>query len=108
MSHQIVLAAAAKTPFIDWSALGQVALVSFVFGVAIVVLYSVGILGMSWARGHDEGGEGPASLAALDAGAQSGSVAANRPLGATLAGICFLICAGAVVYGLYLIIPQFH
>ena len=29
-------------------------------------------------------------------------------LGAALAGICFTICVAAVLFGLWLIIPQFH
>jgi hypothetical protein len=88
-------AAAAKTPFIDWTALGKVAGVSLIFGVAVVVLFSLGIVGLSMARGNDTG-EGPVS---------AGN---SRVAGSLLAGVCFVVCAGAVLYGLYLIIPQFH
>ncbi len=107
MSH--LAAATAATPFIDWAALGKVAGVSFVFGVAIVVLFSVGIVGVSWMQGHAaEPDEAPASLAAIDAGAGGTAVQGARGPGAVLAATCFLICAAAVGYGLYLIIPQFH
>lgn len=95
--------AAAKTPFIDWTSLGKVAGASAVFGIGIVVLFSVGIVGLSMARGHDVA-EG---ATARDGGAVvPGS--ANRALGTGLAAVCFTVCAAAVVYGLYLIIPQFH
>ncbi|MYZ36748.1 hypothetical protein GT002_17010, partial [Streptomyces sp. SID4917] len=30
------------------------------------------------------------------------------PLARAVAGLCFLACAAAVAYGLYLIVPQFH
>lgn len=102
-------AAKAATPFIDWAALGKVAGVSFIFGVAIVVLFSIGIVGVSWMQGHtDEDGDGPATLAAIDGGASGTAVHASRATGTALAGTCFLVCAAALAYGLYLIIPQFH
>jgi len=79
---------------IDWTALFKVAGVSFVFGVGIVCVFSVGLL-------------------ALDSGAPEGAsdvaaVRAASPARKLAAGSCFLICAAAVLYGLWLIIPQFH
>lgn len=70
---------------IDWGALGQVALASLVFGVGIVTIFSFGITALSR---REEGG----------------SVAVNT----AIAGACFVVCVAAVLYGLYLIIPQFH
>jgi hypothetical protein len=114
MSHSLVLAAAAaakKTPFIDWTALGKVAGVSIVFGIAIVTIFSVGIVGLSWYHGSPAA-DGPAAASAGPGGgaamAGAGGGAASRPAGLAMASVSFVLCIGAVVYGLYLIIPQFH
>lgn len=74
---------------IDWAALLKVAGVSFAFGVGIVAVFSVGLLGLSRVSGSD-------------------GQATGTPSGRALAGSCFVLCAAAVLYGLWLIIPQFH
>jgi hypothetical protein len=74
---------------IDWSALGQVAIVSLVFGVGIAVLFAVGVNALSRRTVAIEEKKGAAPDSAV-------------------AGLCFLACVAAVIYGLYLIIPQFH
>jgi len=79
---------------IDWSALFKVAGVSFLFGVGIVCVFSVGLM----ALGQD------APSGGSDVAAVRESSSGQR----LAAGVCFLICAAAVVYGLWLIIPQFH
>ncbi|SOD71091.1 hypothetical protein SAMN05892883_0681 [Jatrophihabitans sp. GAS493] len=107
MSHSAIAAAAnaattataatGSKPFIDWASLGKVVGVSFVFGVAIVVLFAIGIVGVSWIRGEtgtDADGVAPP--------------AQSRPIGYAISGTCFAVCAGAVLYGLWLMIPQFH
>jgi ABC-type nickel/cobalt efflux system permease component RcnA len=76
---------------IKWNALGEVATVSFAVGVAIVVIFAVGIL--AWSVRSPEG-------------AHHGR-GGNTTL-ATAAGLCFLACAVIVGYGIYLIVPQFH
>ena len=73
---------------IKWSALGEVAVVSFAVGVAIVVIFSVGVLASSMGG---QGDDGPP--------ARSGTLAA---------GLCFLACALIAAYGIYLIVPQFN
>jgi hypothetical protein len=75
---------------IKWSALAEVALVSFGVGVGIVVIFAVGVL--AWSPGSGENG----------AGARGGA------LGNAAAGLCFLACALIAAYGIYLIVPQFH
>ncbi|MHC5907547.1 hypothetical protein ACVNF4_27215 [Streptomyces sp. S6] len=75
---------------LKWGALGEVAAVSFGVTVAVVVVFSLGVLGL--ARG--DSGDGDA-----------GEVSA---VGRVQAGLCFLACAAVVVYGIYLIVPQFH
>jgi hypothetical protein len=80
---------------IDWTALGKVAGVSLAFGVGIVVVFSLGLLGLSAAEGR---------LTPGSANTRGGS----RTGGVAVAGACFLVCAAAVGYGIYLIVPQFH
>jgi hypothetical protein len=87
---------------IDWNALLEVALVSFAFGVGIVTLFSVGILGYARVAREDS------AHAAVDQVTFGEPSQGSR--GAVLAGsaACFAACAAAGLYGLYLIIPQFH
>lgn len=80
---------------IDWIALVKVALVSLVFGLGIVTVYSLGILGLSSAAGHAEGHPG-------------GLAGSGRLPGLTVTLVCFAMCGAAVLFGLWLIIPQFH
>ncbi|MFI0999235.1 hypothetical protein ACIP10_22835 [Streptomyces galbus] len=75
---------------LDWSALGQVAAVSLGVTVAVVVVFALGVLGLS--RAEDARQEGGGSTA----------------LGRAQAGLCFLACAAVVGYGIYLVVPQFH
>ena len=70
---------------IKWDDLGQVAEVSFAFGVGIVVVFTLGVLGL----GLMQEGRG-------------------RAVGLSGAVTAFALCAAAVGYGLYLMIPQFH
>ena len=74
---------------IDWSALGLVAVVALFATVVVVGIVSLGI----------------ASLSAADA-----RVAAGRPAGSgrAIGYACLAMAALVVVYGLYLIVPQFH
>lgn len=75
---------------ISWSDLAKVAEVSLAFSVGIVVVFALGVLGLS-------------RVAAVRTG-RSGSAAAAF----TLAGACFAACATAAAYGIWLIVPQFH
>ncbi len=88
---------------IDWESLVKVALVSFAFAVGIVGVYALGIVGLSQAAG---GGADSASTTESAAGTAPSRHA--RRVGGTLAGICFTACLAAVVFGLWLLIPQFH
>lgn len=80
---------------IDWISLVKVALVSLVFGVGVVSVYSAGVRSLAAAR-----------RAAPDGAGLDGSSAARSRL--LLAGVCFFACILTVLYGLYLLIPQFH
>ncbi|GLY75195.1 hypothetical protein [Actinoallomurus iriomotensis] len=77
---------------VKWSALGEVALVSLGVGVAIVVIFAVGVLAAS-VRPRAAETDAPAGAGAL---------------GTVAAGLCFLACAAIAAYGIYLIVPQFH
>ncbi|KUN25841.1 hypothetical protein AQJ11_20810 [Streptomyces corchorusii] len=72
---------------IDWAALGSVFGVSLAFTVALVVLFTLGINGLSRRE---------------KAAAQGGSAA----LAVTGAYVCFAACAAAVAYGIYLIVVK--
>jgi hypothetical protein len=75
-----------------WSALGEVALVSVGATVGVVLVFALGVRALATgeeARGGKDDGRG-------------------APLSVAVAGLCFLACAAAVLYGLYLIVPRFH
>jgi len=75
---------------LDWSALGKVTAVSIGVTVAVVVVFALGVLGLARHEGAREEGGGASSL------------------GRAQAGLCFLACTAVVVYGIHLIVPQFH
>lgn len=70
---------------IDWAALGSVFGVSLVATIALVGLFTLGIIGL----GKQE-----------SATASGGSVALAR----TGAYVCFALCAAAVAFGIYLVV----
>ncbi|MGW0907639.1 hypothetical protein [Streptomyces sp. NPDC002853] len=75
---------------IDWAALGSVFGVSLAVTVALVGLFTLGIVGLSK---HEAATSGASSAA-------GGGAAAAR----TGAYVCFALCAAAVAYGIYLIV----
>lgn len=76
---------------IKWDALGEVAVVSVAVGVAIVVIFAVGVL--AWSTGGH---------------AEPGTPVRGGTLANAAAGLCFLACVLIALYGIYLIVPQFH
>lgn len=81
-----------SAPSIKWADLVRVAEVSVLFGVGLVAVFAVGVLGLS-------------RLEAVRSGERPrGGVA----VGWATAGLSFVLCAAASLYGLWLIIPQFH
>ncbi len=71
---------------IDWAALGSVFGVSLVVTVALVGLFTLGIMGLSKQDSASTQGGGSAVMA------RTGAYA------------CFALCAAAVTYGIYLIV----
>ncbi|WP_425835423.1 hypothetical protein [Streptomyces fractus] len=70
---------------IDWAALGTVFGVSLVVTVALVGLFTLGIVGLSK---RESAGRDGGSAAVATSGAY----------------VCFALCAAAVAYGIYLIV----
>ncbi|QIQ01020.1 hypothetical protein [Streptomyces liangshanensis] len=90
---------------LHWSSLGEVAVVSIGATVGVVIVFSLGVRALATreedggpARPHPRPGGGSTAYGARRPGAPAMAVA----------GVCFLACAVAVLYGLYLIVPQFH
>ncbi|MFD7237960.1 hypothetical protein ACFWAT_21975 [Streptomyces syringium] len=79
---------------IDWASLGQVFGVSLVVTVAMVGVFTLGIVGTSRKpQGTQDGAAGAAAAGtAPTAVARTGAYA------------CFALCAAAVAYGIYLIV----
>jgi hypothetical protein len=79
---------------IDWASLGLVAITTVIAAVAIVGIFSLGVAALTSGGDRESGG----------------SIIANPASpGAKIAGyICVGISGLLVLYGLYLIIPQFH
>lgn len=79
---------------IDWAALGLVAVTTVVAAIAIVGIFSLGVVALTC--------NGNSSLHTDGAHSQ-------RSPAATLSGYACVALSGLLVlYGLYLIIPQFH
>jgi hypothetical protein len=70
-----------------WLELFSVAGATLVSSVTVVVLYSLGV-----------------RLTAIAGDTRNSPASWTRPL----AYACFAVCAAAILYGLYLIIPYFH
>ncbi|MFG3102762.1 hypothetical protein ACGFZL_19895 [Streptomyces sp. NPDC048182] len=72
---------------LDWTALGSVALVGVGATVALVVVFTLGVTLLAGpARDPEE----------------------HHTATRTAAVLCFTACVVAALYGLYLVVPQFH
>jgi len=96
---------------VDWGAFVVVFLVALAATAVIVTSFALGI--RAFAAGAEEpagAGAGPGPGPGADGG--TAAVAAgpvSRPAGATAAGLaCFAVGVAAVLYGLWMIVPQFH
>ncbi|MFI9839563.1 hypothetical protein ACIHFD_21190 [Nonomuraea sp. NPDC051941] len=77
---------------IKWDALGQVFVISLAVSVIVVAVFSLGAL----------------ALAARQSARQSAQERGTGAGGLAAAVLCFTACAAVVLYGIYLIVPQFH
>jgi hypothetical protein len=78
---------------VQWSGLAEVAVVSIGATVAIVFVFALGVRALSSTSGEGTSDKknGRPSLPLMG-----------------VAGLCFLACGAAVLYGLYLLVPQVH
>lgn len=85
---------------IDWGAFLIVAVTSLVATAVLVSLYSLGVRLLGSRRSDDD---------SAGAGTGTGETEAARPMIATVGAItCFALCAAAVLFGIYLIVPFLH
>ncbi|WP_058725141.1 hypothetical protein [Curtobacterium luteum] len=96
---------------IDWFAFLTVAIASVVGACFVVTVYSIGLRFWSAADSRagkytvkDDGTVGPATAGFPIPGQTPPGVRLYR----SLAVACFAVSAVAVLYGIYLIVPQFH
>ena len=95
----MIRAAATGGVDIDWGAFGVVFGVALVAAVVVVVAAALALRLFAVGSADDTGPEGHEVSAAAGA----------RPASATAGGVLLLaVAAGVVLYGLWLIIPQFH
>ncbi|UBQ03176.1 hypothetical protein [Curtobacterium sp. TXMA1] len=87
---------------IDLSSIGIVAGVGFVAAVGIVLVYTLGLRLLGTGQPQDAAGE---RTAHRDETPRSGH---TPPVALAGAIVCFAVCAAAVLYGIWLTIPQFH
>ncbi|WP_420363790.1 hypothetical protein AABM26_05590 [Curtobacterium aetherium] len=87
---------------IDFTAIATVAGVGFVAAVSVVLLYTLGLRLLGTGQPTDAGGE---RTQYAEETPRSGTTPRAAYLGA---GVCFAVCAAAVLYGIWLTIPQFH
>ena len=86
---------------INWGSLGIVALVSLAVGVAVGVLVSLALVGLS-AREATMDGEPVSADDTPIIG--RGSSTLSPAAGTAVAGVCLIAAAAIVLYGLYLIV----
>ncbi|GAA3340490.1 hypothetical protein GCM10017714_20430 [Curtobacterium pusillum] len=87
---------------IDFGAIGTVAGVGFVAAVGVVLLYTLGLRLLGTGQPVDAGGD---HTQYAEETARSGK---TPPAALVGAGVCFAVCIAAVLYGIWMTIPQFH
>ncbi|KQS09096.1 hypothetical protein DEJ13_03170 [Curtobacterium sp. MCLR17_007] len=87
---------------IDFGAIGTVAGVGFVAAVSVVLLYTLGLRLLGTGQPVDAGGE---RTQYAEETPRSGTTPPGAMAGAV---VCFALSAAAVLYGIWLTIPQFH
>jgi hypothetical protein len=87
---------------IDWSSIGLVAGVGFVAAVGVVLVYTIGLRLLGLGQPVDAAGD---HTQYSQETARSGH---TPPLAIAGAYLCFAIGAAAVLFGIWLTIPQFH
>jgi hypothetical protein len=92
---------------VDWGAFVVVFLVALAATAVIVTSFALGI--RAFAAGAEEPAGAGAGADGATAAVAAGPGPVDRPAGATAAGLaCFAVGVAAVLYGLWMIVPQFH
>ncbi len=93
---------------VDWGAFVVVFATALAATAVIVTSFALGIRLFADGAVESDGGSGAGARAGASAGA-SASARRSRPLAATVAGgLCFAVGTAAVLFGLWIIVPQFH
>jgi hypothetical protein len=87
---------------IDFGAIATVAGVGFVSAVGVVLLYTIGLRLLGVGQPVDAAGD---HTQYADETTRSGKTPPAAMAGAVL---CFAICVAAVLFGVWMTIPQFH
>lgn len=87
---------------IDFGAIATVAGVGFVSAVGVVLVYTIGLRLLGVGQPADAGGD---HTQYAEETPRSGR---TPPAALAGAGLCFAVCAAAVLFGIWLTIPQFH
>ncbi|MGN8051258.1 hypothetical protein ACTJKO_16370 [Curtobacterium sp. 22159] len=87
---------------IDFGAIGTVAGVGFVAAVGVVLVYTLGLRLLGAGQPADAGGD---HTQYSEESARTGKTPPAAMAGAV---VCFAVCVAAVLYGIWLTIPQFH
>jgi hypothetical protein len=87
---------------IDFASIATVAGVGFVSAVGVVLLYTIGLRLLGVGQPVDAAGD---HTQYADESARSGKTPPTAMAGAV---VCFALCAAAVLFGIWLTIPQFH
>jgi hypothetical protein len=87
---------------IDFASIGAVAGVGFVAAVGVVLVYTLGLRLLGLGQPVDAGGE---HTQYAEETPRSGR---TPPLALAGAGLCFAVCIAAVLFGVWMTIPQFH
>ncbi|MFE3826982.1 hypothetical protein [Streptomyces sp. NPDC059092] len=81
---------------LNWSSLGEVALIGVAATVGIVAVFSLGVRALA-----------PPGAPFGDTPADS-ETHRPAPLMKAVAALCFTACAAVIAYGLYLMVPALH
>lgn len=87
---------------IDFGSIAIVAGVGFVAAVGVVLVYTIGLRLLGTGQPVDTSGE------RTQYGEETPRSGHTPPIALAGAGLCFAVCIAAVLYGIWMTIPQFH
>lgn len=94
---------------VDWGAFVVVFATALAATAVIVTSFALGIRLFADGAVESDGGSGVVAASASASASAGASARRSRPLAATVAGgLCFAVGTAAVLFGLWMIVPQFH